>query len=485
MPCRSGAARPPRRKSRVRRTPPGRPRIPTRHCAADSAFPSRWPSITQSADKLRAAATHQGKGPRHRVLPRDLASPPCAAPAAVQPPRRQSRPSRAPDRPRIPGPTHSLPVPNARAPPMVTTSSASVSSSSPPQVGGSADPRTSPAPACPRCRTVPRCRGCRPDPAHTHHPGLQKTLQRRHGPRGRSRGHDGDPRLRQRSDQRIHHRCIFAYNETECAGLTITFPCIPRATVRSMMSSIENALPSRRVHANGYPRRTRTCRRDRTPYRHGPSGSRSIAHGSSPPTVSAPSRNASSSSFHRAGPAPSMPLCGNATRSISTMSASASRGRHQATLDAGHAALGVHVDVAADEGAAMRHRKARLKLGPCRRGSIGSVLRACALVLDSLSISRGPTSLRITRQAKQRFVEMGVGLYQTRQRYAPATFQDRHADRGRAACNSSCQDQNIRGSTPSGRTSWTKRSAAIVYPQSTRISQCAPRSRPAMVRAPI
>src|SRR6478609_7382998 len=81
--------------------------------------------------------------------------------------------------------------------------------------------------------------------------------------------------------------------------------------------------------------------------------------------------------------------------------------------DAGYAALGVHVHVAADVGAAMRHRKARLELGLAPRID-WQRLADLALVLDLVGQARSHL-VAVPRMAEQRLVEMGVGLHQTRQ----------------------------------------------------------------------
>ena len=249
-----------------------------------------------------------------------------------------------------------------------------------------------------------------------------------------------------------------------------------------MMSSIEERAHLAGFSANGYPRRTRYLSARPNTISTWPFGSRSIAHGSSPPTVSAPSRNASSSSSTRPGRT-SMPLCGNATRSISTMSASASRVAITPSMPATPHSVSTSMWLRMKVLPCDTERRARSS--DCRRGSIGSVLAGLALVLDLVDQPR-PHLVAGTTAGQAAICRDGCGPLPD-----PAALCARHLPRqarrpgpGRVQfCPA--RDQNIRGSTPKRADVVDKRSAAIVYPQSTRISQCAPRSRPAMVRAPI
>lgn len=121
-----------------------------------------------------------------------------------------------------------------------------------------------------------------------------------------------------------------------------------------------------------------------------PFGSRSIAHGSSPPTVSAPRRSASSNKPSVPGRT-SSPLCGNATRSMPTYAASASR--MAITPSMPEIPTSVSTSTCVRICVVPCDTDSAICRPDCRRASIGSA-RRCARSLSILSISRGPTALR-------------------------------------------------------------------------------------------
>ena len=222
------------------------------------------------------------------------------------------------------------------------------------------------------------------------------------------------------------------------AWLITTRPCIPKARVRSMISSIENApispgscrwISTPRPKRSARPKMVSRC----------PFGSRSMAQGSRPPTVSAPIRNACSSNASGAGPHQQAAL--RKRHQVDVDDVRQRRAGRQHALDPGHAAIGVDVDMAADEGAAVRHREHRL---PRRLNTRIDRQRLAdqALVVDAVDQAR-PDLVAIPGQAEQRLVEMRVRLDQAGQRDPAATVQHRDAVRCRTVGDAPGPDQNI------------------------------------------
>ena len=152
-------------------------------------------------------------------------------------------------------------------------------------------------------------------------------------------------------------------------------------------SSIENAPISMRVHADGYPRRAPNLSARLKTMSRWPFGSRSIAHGSSPPTVSSAMPQRPLQQFHCSGPHQQPTLRERDEVDIHDTSKRLSRRHH--TLNAGHATRRVHVHVAADEGAALRDRKERLTLGLSPRiDRLANALRTFRSFLDLVDQAR-------------------------------------------------------------------------------------------------
>ena len=263
------------------------------------------------------------------------------------------------------------------------------------------------------------------DPAHTTTPACSKALQWRHGSRGRGGGHDRDPSLRQRRDQWIHHRRI-GHTKAECVA-DDHLPLHPQGD-----GSFDDQLHRERAHL------TRFVQMDihAAPEFLGEAEHRvemalwvAVDRTWIQPTHrlgTKPKRLLQQ--FHRARPHQQATLRERDEINIDDISQRLPRRHH--TLDAGHATLCVHIHVTADEGAAMRDGKQRLTLRLLPRID-WQRLADIPLVLDLVDQAR-PHLVVMPRQAKQRFVEMGVGLHQARQRDASTAIQDGHAGRGRA-----------------------------------------------------
>ena len=146
-----------------------------------------------------------------------------------------------------------------------------------------------------------------------------------------------------------------------------------------------------------------------------PLGSRSIAHGSRPPTTSAPSASAWSISSTRAGTHQHAGLRERDDLDVDHVAIALAR-RHHA-LDAGRGRPRCRRRHGCGCGSMPLATDSTICRADWRAGSMPSSLLQ-RRSLSILSISRGPAWLRCQPMPQQRLVEMGVRLDQARQRDA-------------------------------------------------------------------